>query len=173
MQAWNLHPRNALTIKRAIGPAPRRLLLGFVVATAFDALWISNTAAAAMMFPIGMAVIAQLERQEGGRRLDGYGAAIMLAIAYGANVGGIGTKIGRRPTPNVSFAALRGRPSSVHGGRDSLRAALPAAGPAGPWWTGRDALMRPRARCCARRSRRWGTQPAEWVVLAVFAGAGL
>jgi sodium-dependent dicarboxylate transporter 2/3/5 len=94
MQQWNLHRRIALTIMRVIGAAPRRLLLGFVVATAFVSLWISNTATAAMMFPIGMAVIAQLERQEGGRRLDGYGAAIMLAIAYGANVGGIGTKIG-------------------------------------------------------------------------------
>ena len=104
MQEWNLHRRIALTIMRAIGAEPRRLLLGFVLATAFVSLWISNTATAAMMFPIGMAVIAQLERQGGGRRLVGFGGAVMLAIAYGANVGGIGTKIGT--APNALFCGF-------------------------------------------------------------------
>ena len=101
MQEWHLDRRIALTIMRAVGAAPRRLLLGFILATAFVSLWISNTATAAMMFPIGMAVIATLEA-EAGRRLAGYGAAVMLAIAYGANVGGIGTKIGT--AANALFA---------------------------------------------------------------------
>jgi sodium-dependent dicarboxylate transporter 2/3/5 len=104
MQEWNLHRRIALTIMRAIGAEPSRLLLGFVLATGLVSMWISNTATAAMMFPIGMAVIAQLERQSGGRRLAGFGAAIMLAIAYGANVGGIGTKIGT--APNALFCGF-------------------------------------------------------------------
>ncbi len=102
MQQWGLHRRIALTIMRAIGAEPRRLLLGFIVATAAVSMWISNTATAAMMFPIGMAVIAQLEHHAGGRRLAGYGAAIMLAIAYAANVGGMATKIGT--APNALFA---------------------------------------------------------------------
>jgi sodium-dependent dicarboxylate transporter 2/3/5 len=108
MQQWNLHRRIALAIMRAIGTEPPRLLAGFLVATAFVSLWISNTATAVMMFPIALAVIAQFESRA-GRRLAHYGAAIMLAIAYAANVGGIGTKIGTAPNAQFSsFMALRG-----------------------------------------------------------------
>ena len=104
MQQWNLHRRIALAVMRAIGAEPARLLLGSLAATAFISLWISNTATAAMMFPIGLAVIAQLEAQAGGRRLAHYGMAIMLSIAYGSNVGGIGTKIGT--APNALFSGF-------------------------------------------------------------------
>jgi solute carrier family 13 (sodium-dependent dicarboxylate transporter), member 2/3/5 len=102
MQQWNLHRRIALHIMRRIGTNPQRLLLGFLAATAFISLWISNTATAAMMLPIGIAVISQCETKA-GRRLEHYGAAIMLAIAYASNLGGIGTKIGT--APNAQFAA--------------------------------------------------------------------
>jgi sodium-dependent dicarboxylate transporter 2/3/5 len=109
MQQWNLHRRIALVIMRAIGTDPRRLLLGFLVATAFVSLWISNTATATMMLPIGLSVIAQLEAHAGGRRLTHYGASLMLAVAYAANVGGIGTKIGTAPNAQFAgFMALRG-----------------------------------------------------------------
>lgn len=94
MEQWNLHRRIALHIMRVIGTDPKRLLLGVLVATAIVSLWISNTATAVMMMPIGMALIAQLETESGGRRLHHFGSAIMLAVAYAANVGGIGTKIG-------------------------------------------------------------------------------
>ena len=93
MEHWGLHRRIALHIMRAVGTEPRRLLAGTLIATAFVSMWLSNTATAVMMMPIGMALLAQLEAA-GGRRLSHYGAAIMLSIAYGANVGGIGTKIG-------------------------------------------------------------------------------
>jgi sodium-dependent dicarboxylate transporter 2/3/5 len=109
MQQWNLHRRIALTIMRGIGTDPRRLLFGVLAATAFVSLWISNTATAAMMLPIGLSVIAQLETHAGGRRLEHYGAALMLAVAYAANVGGIGTKIGTAPNAQfASFLAQRG-----------------------------------------------------------------
>ena len=109
MQQWNLHRRIALTIMRAIGTDPRRLLFGVLAATAFVSLWISNTATATMMLPIGLSVIAQLETHAGGRRLEHYGAALMLAVAYAANVGGIGTKIGTAPNAQfASFMAQRG-----------------------------------------------------------------
>lgn len=102
MEQWNLHRRIALHIMRAIGAHPRRLLLGMLVATAAISMWISNTATAVMMLPIAMALVAQLERAEGGRRLAFFGTALMLSIAYAANVGGIATKIG---TPTNSIFA--------------------------------------------------------------------
>ena len=104
MQQCNLHRRIALNIMRLIGTNPRRLLLGFLCATAFISLWISNTATATMMVPIGIAMIAQLESQQGNQRLAHYGAAIMLSIAYASNLGGIGTKIGT--APNAQFAGF-------------------------------------------------------------------
>lgn len=107
MQQWDLHRRIALTIMDRIGSDPRRLLAGVLVATAFISLWISNTATAAMLMPIGLAIIVQVEHQSGGRRLGSYGMAIMLAIAYGANVGGIGTKIGT--APNAQFSGFMER----------------------------------------------------------------
>ncbi len=103
MQQWNLHRRLALGIMERIGTDPRRLLAGVLVATAFISLWITNTATATMMMPIGVALIAQLEIRS-GTRLRNYGMAIMLAIAYGSNLGGIGTKIGT--APNGQFAGF-------------------------------------------------------------------
>ena len=103
MQQWNLHRRLALGIMAKIGTDPRRLLAGVLAATAFISLWITNTATATMMMPIGVALIAQLEVRS-GHRLRNYGMAIMLAIAYGANLGGIGTKIGT--APNGQFAGF-------------------------------------------------------------------
>lgn len=94
MEQHDLHRRVALYIMRAIGAEPKRLLLGVLVATASISLWISNTATAVMMLPIGMALLRQLESAAGGQRLVQYGGSLMLAIAYAANVGGIGTKIG-------------------------------------------------------------------------------
>ncbi len=109
MQQWNLHRRIALTIMGFTGTEPRRLLFGMLLATAFISMWISNTATATMMVPIGLAVIHELELRMGGRRLEHYGAAIMLAVAYGANVGGIGTKIGTAPNAQFSgFMAQHG-----------------------------------------------------------------
>ena len=107
MQQWNLHRRIALGIMDRIGSDPRRLLAGMLAATAFISLWISNTATAAMMMPIGLAVVLQIEAQRGGERLRHYGMALMLAIAYGSNVGGIGTKIGT--APNAQFAGFMER----------------------------------------------------------------
>lgn len=104
MQQWDLHRRIALTVMHAIGTEPKRLLFGFLSATAFVSMWISNTATAAMMLPIGMAIVLQLEHQLHRSRLPNYGMAIMLAIAYGSNIGGMGTKIGT--APNAQFSGF-------------------------------------------------------------------
>jgi sodium-dependent dicarboxylate transporter 2/3/5 len=94
MEESHLHRRVALHIMRAVGTAPERLLLGMLVATAFISLWLSNTATAVMMMPIAMALVAELEAARGGARLQHLGCALLLAVAYASNVGGIGTKIG-------------------------------------------------------------------------------
>lgn len=100
MERWNLHRRVALNILNALGGGSSRLILGFLCSTGFISLWISNTATAVMMVPIGIAVIKQLE-EERKEKIPHLALAIMLSIAYAANVGGIGTKIGT--APNVIF----------------------------------------------------------------------
>ncbi|MDZ7363668.1 MAG: SLC13 family permease [candidate division KSB1 bacterium] len=115
MQKWHLHRRLALHIVRLIGAAPRRLVLGFMCATAFLSMWISNTATTMMMYPIALAVILQLTTNNNQQSVTPTGAAsdqhpatrdfrtcLMLAIAYAASIGGLGTLIGT--PPNIIFA---------------------------------------------------------------------
>ena len=177
MQQWNLHRRIALAVMRVVGTDPRRLLFGLLLATAGISLWISNTATAAMMFPIGLAVIAEFER-ETGRRLTHYGAALMLAVAYGSNVGGIGTKVGTVPSAQLSgFLAQRGSDVSflefMAVGVPFVALFLPVV------WLALWRLGRPDApaaevgsRALAREGARLGAmQGAERLVLAVFLAA--
>jgi sodium-dependent dicarboxylate transporter 2/3/5 len=112
MQRWNLHRRIALHIVKAVGTNPARLILGFMCATAFISMWVSNTATAAMMMPIGLAVIHQVadavrKKEPGIDVTPGrfhFGVALMLSIAYGASIGGVGTLIGT--PPNVLLAGV-------------------------------------------------------------------
>jgi solute carrier family 13 (sodium-dependent dicarboxylate transporter), member 2/3/5 len=103
MQRWQLHKRMALLIVHALGGAPRRMVLGFMIATAFLSMWISNTATCMMMLPIGLSVAGQLELEQTGRSANNFSIALMLGIAYGASIGGIGTLIGT--PPNIVLAA--------------------------------------------------------------------
>ena len=65
MEKWELHRRIALFIIRRVGGGPQRLILGFMIAAAFLSMWISNTATAIMMVPIGMAIVLQMEARFG------------------------------------------------------------------------------------------------------------
>lgn len=110
MQKWGLHRRIALHIIKIIGLGPRKIVLGFMIATALLSMWISNTATAMMMYPIGLAVILQLTsfKDEQGESLPeqitaSFQVSLMLGVAYAASIGGIGTKIGT--PPNIVFAA--------------------------------------------------------------------
>lgn len=99
MQRWNLHKRIALATLLAVGNQPSRQIAGFMIATAFISMWVSNTATSIMMLPIGLSVIGLLiagsEEKEGAR----FAVALLLGIAYSASVGGIATLIGTRPMP--------------------------------------------------------------------------
>ena len=106
IERWNLHKRIALVTIRMIGTNVVNIILGFMIATAFMSMWISNTATSVMMLPIGMAIIAQLmdnpDTVEDENRI--FGKALMLAIAYSASIGGIGTLIGT--PPNLVLAGV-------------------------------------------------------------------
>lgn len=99
MQRWNLHKRIALNIVSFIGTKPSSILIGFIIASAFLSMWVSNTATALMMLPIALSII-QLAKSNGGEHsaLDSnFSLVLVLCIAYACNIGGVGTLIGTPP----------------------------------------------------------------------------
>jgi len=106
IERWNLHKRIALNIINLIGTNVKSIILGFMLATAFLSMWISNTATAVMMLPIGMAIIAQLRDNPDTVEDENltFGKALMLAIAYSASIGGVATLIGT--PPNLVLAGI-------------------------------------------------------------------
>ncbi len=102
IEKWNLHRRIALGITAILGDSPGRIVLGFMCGTAFMSMWISNTATAMIMLPIGLAVISHINEIGGPRR--NFPIALMLGIAYGASLGGIATPIGT--PPNILFLGV-------------------------------------------------------------------
>jgi sodium-dependent dicarboxylate transporter 2/3/5 len=107
MERWGLHRRIALGIMAFIGTSPKRLILGFMVATAFLSMWISNTATATMMLPIAMAVAEVFRPKDLDPETQPYhfGIALMLGIAYAASIGGVATLIGTPPNAVMAAAA--------------------------------------------------------------------
>ena len=105
IEKWNLHKRIALMIIKLIGTNLVKIILGFMVATAFLSMWISNTATSVMMLPIGMAIITEMKNEGAEKRfVDRFGKALMLSIAYSASIGGLATLIGT--PPNLVFAGV-------------------------------------------------------------------
>ena len=102
VERCGLHRRAALTILAAVGSRPANLVAGFMIATAFLSMWISNTAATLMMLPMAMSV-ATLEEPVPGGTETRFGTALLLGVAYAASLGGLGTLIGT--PPNALLAA--------------------------------------------------------------------
>ncbi|ROO28490.1 anion transporter [Salinisphaera orenii MK-B5] len=113
MQRWNLHRRIALTTLLAVGTQPKRQIAGFMIATGFISMWVSNTATSIMMLPIGMSVVSLMADDPQGEQapaVERYATRLLLAIAYSASIGGVATLIGTPPN-----ALLAGYLSSEQG----------------------------------------------------------
>ena len=106
IQKWNLHKRIALNIILKLGGSNDKIILGFMLATGFLSMWISNTATTVMMLPIALSVINQLKDHPDTLENENkiFGKALMLGVAYSASAGGIATLIGT--PPNLIFAGF-------------------------------------------------------------------
>ncbi len=103
MHVWGLDRRLAVRVLRIAGTSPRRMIAAVMAVTAFLSMWVSNTATAMVMLPIGLSIVTTLsvDRDERG---DGFAPALLLGIAYAATIGGMGTIVGT--PPNALFAAF-------------------------------------------------------------------
>lgn len=113
VERWGLHRRAALVVVNLVGASPARLVLGLLAATTFISMWVSNTAAAVMMLPIATSVASlvavEYARTRDGalndrehRGLDNLAVSLILAVAFGASIGGVGTLIGTPPTAQMA-----------------------------------------------------------------------
>ncbi len=96
MQKWRLHERIALNIIHFMGVRPVSVIAGFMAASAFLSMWVSNTATTMMMMPIGLSVIglAATGGEAESRFRHNFATALMLGIAYASSIGGMATLIG-------------------------------------------------------------------------------
>jgi sodium-dependent dicarboxylate transporter 2/3/5 len=114
IQRFGLHRRMALHVLLWVGTSPRRLIAGFMLASALLSMWISNTATAIMMLPIGASVLSMLEEHQSRDaasepvctpgEMEAFATALVLSIAYACSIGGIGTLIGT--PPNLVLASF-------------------------------------------------------------------
>lgn len=97
METCNLHKRIALNILKRVGISPKRQIAGFMLATAFISMWMSNTATAVMMTPIGISVATLFVGDSHDKESEHFQVALLLGIAYSASIGGLATLIGTPP----------------------------------------------------------------------------
>jgi sodium-dependent dicarboxylate transporter 2/3/5 len=105
LEKSGLHRRFALGVVSLVGVGPRRLIAGFLCATAFISMWVSNAAATVMMMPIAISVCLLLDRETGAdapRARQGFEASLLIAVAFGASIGGVGTLVGTPPMAQMA-----------------------------------------------------------------------
>ncbi|RKD76451.1 sodium-dependent dicarboxylate transporter 2/3/5 [Sinobaca qinghaiensis] len=129
MEKWNLHKRIALFIINLIGVSTNRIILGFMLATGFLSMWVSNTASVMMMIPIGLAIVYQvtqaLKNEEGHESdLKKFEKAIIFGIGYAGTIGGLGTLIGTPPN-----SILAGTVNELYGVQISFAGFMAFAAP--------------------------------------------
>ncbi|MCL2171544.1 MAG: DASS family sodium-coupled anion symporter [Defluviitaleaceae bacterium] len=109
MEKWNLHRRIALSVVRLTGTTPSRVILGFAVATVIIGMWVSNTATAVMMIPIGIAVSKSLTGNatdpDTQKKESNFSRSLMLMIAYAATISAVTTIIAT-PANAIAVSAL-------------------------------------------------------------------
>ena len=101
MQRWGLHKRISINLLFFVGTRPSNLVGGIMLTTAFLSMWVSNTATAMMMLPIALSILSILDSIDEKEFLR-LSTALILAVAYGANVGGLSTLVG---TPTNALLA--------------------------------------------------------------------
>lgn len=101
MEKWELHKRIALKITLLFGGTPVSIIIGFMTASAFLSMWISNTATCIMMFPIALAVINRMEENFDEKTSASFSTTLLLSIAYSCTLGGVATLVGT--VPNLVF----------------------------------------------------------------------
>ncbi|WP_346797135.1 DASS family sodium-coupled anion symporter [Halomonas sp. Bachu 37] len=110
MERWDLHKRIALTIIAVLGTSINSIVFGFMAATGFLSMWVSNTASVMMMLPIGTAIVYQVSQElaksdeDHSGEIDKFSKALIFGIGYGGTIGGLGTLIGT--PPNIILAAV-------------------------------------------------------------------
>lgn len=103
MEKWSLHKRIALRIVSMVGVKPSSIIIGFIIASAFLSMWVSNTATAIMMLPIAVSILDLVKHDDDKRQLN-FEIVMVLSIAYACNIGGMATLIGT--PPNALFAGF-------------------------------------------------------------------
>ena len=104
MEKWNLHKRIALKVLSVVGGSPFKILFGFMAASAFLSMWMSNTATAMMMLPIAFSVSTALEEIHGEESMQTFIPGLLLSIAHACSIGGVATLVGT--PPNLSFLRI-------------------------------------------------------------------
>ena len=94
IESTGLHKRIAINIIKRVGVKPQNIIAGFMIAVAFLSAWISNTATAAMMLPIAIAVTSIID---GDKKDSQFSKALLISVAYSASIGGVATLIGTPP----------------------------------------------------------------------------
>lgn len=97
VEHWGVHRRVALAIVGRVGARPRRIVFGFMLASAVLSMWLNNTATTLMMLPIGVAVVRAVRSEGEVEGEDPFALALLLGLAYSASVGGVATPVGTAP----------------------------------------------------------------------------